>query len=156
MVQCALVPQEETPTIGIRSMVPMEQMQSFFGESYGRLFEEIGREHIKVTGMPFGRYRGIPTDKVDVEAGVPIAKPAEGHADVVAGELPATEAVEAVHVGPYDTLEQTYNEMTDWMSHHSLVPSDDMWEFYLTDPAEEPDPAKWETKVVWPVAPVSV
>ena len=76
MVQCALVPQEETPTIGIRSVVPMEQMQSFFGESYGRLFEEISREHIKVTGMPFGRYRGLPTDKVDVEAGVPIAKPA--------------------------------------------------------------------------------
>ena len=152
MVECALVPQEETPTIGIRSVVPLDRMQTFFSESYGRLFEEIGREHIRVTGMPFGRYRGMPSETVDVEAGVPVAKAPASHADVVVGELPATEAVEAVHVGPYDKLEETYDEMIAWMREHSLTPSDEMWEFYLTDPADEPDPAKWETKVVIPVA----
>jgi AraC family transcriptional regulator len=26
-----------------------------------------------------------------------------------------------------------------------------MWEYYLTDPGVEPDPAKWQTLVVWPV-----
>jgi hypothetical protein len=54
------------------------------------------------------------------------------------------------------SAKQTYHEMMDWMSRHSLVPSDEMWEFYLTDPANEPDPAKWETRVVWPVVPISV
>jgi AraC family transcriptional regulator len=120
------------------------------------LFGEIGREGVAVSGMPFARYRGMPTDSVDVEAGVPIAETATDRDDIVAGTLPATEAVEAVHVGPYDTLEQTYNEMVAWMSEHNLVPSDEMWEFYLTDPADEPDPQKWETKVVWPVVPVTV
>jgi effector-binding domain-containing protein len=46
--------------------------------------------------------------------------------------------------------------MIEWMSEHNLVPSDEMWEFYLTDPADQPDPQKWETKVVWPVVPVTV
>jgi hypothetical protein len=27
-----------------------------------------------------------------------------------------------------------------------------MWEYYLSDPAAEPDPAKWKTLIVWPVA----
>lgn len=156
MVECAIVPQPEVPTIGIRSTVPLNRMKEFFGESYGRLYGEIGREGVAVSGMPFGRYRGMPTDIVDVEAGFPIAEPTAGHDDIVAGTLPATEAVEAVHVGPYDTLEQTYNEMVEWMSEHNLIPSDDMWEFYLTDPADQPDPRKWETKVVWPVVSVTV
>jgi len=27
-----------------------------------------------------------------------------------------------------------------------------MWEYYLTDPEQQPDPATWQTKVVWPIA----
>ena len=26
------------------------------------------------------------------------------------------------------------------------------WEYYLSDPEQEPDPANWQTKVVWPAA----
>jgi hypothetical protein len=27
-----------------------------------------------------------------------------------------------------------------------------MWEYYLSDPEQEPDPAKWQTRVIWPLA----
>jgi hypothetical protein len=27
-----------------------------------------------------------------------------------------------------------------------------MWEYYLSDPAVEPDPANWKTLIIWPVA----
>jgi len=27
-----------------------------------------------------------------------------------------------------------------------------MWEYYLSDPAAEPDPATWKTLIIWPVA----
>jgi effector-binding domain-containing protein len=30
-------------------------------------------------------------------------------------------------------------------------PASTMWEVYLTDPEEEPDPARWRTEVYWPV-----
>jgi AraC family transcriptional regulator len=38
------------------------------------------------------------------------------------------------------------------MGEHSLTPSDEMWEVYLSDPQTEPDPATWRTQIFWPVA----
>ncbi len=146
-----IVEQVGTPTIGIRRTIPVDQMQEFFSDSYGRLFEEIESSNLTVTGAPYGRYRGIPSDTYDVEAGVPIAEPTTSHDDIVAGQLPEVEAVEFIHVGPYDTLRQSYDAMAAWMSEQNIIPEGEMWEMYLTDPTEEPDPAKWETKIVWPV-----
>lgn len=152
MVDLVLVDESETPTLGVRSVVPLGEMPDFFGQAYGQIFAKLERDQIAPAGMPFGRYRGMPTETVDVEAGVPISMPVSSEGAVAAGVLPATRAVEALHVGPYDTLVETYSEMAEWMTEQGLQPSDDMWEFYLTDPSEEPDSAKWQTKVVWPVA----
>ena len=146
-----IVEQVGTPTIGIRRTIPVDQMQEFFSDSYGRLFEEIGSSNLVVTGAPYGRYRGIPSDTYDVEAGVPIAEPTTSHDEFVAGQLPEVEAVEFIHVGPYDTLRQSYDAIGTWMSEQDIIPGAEMWEMYLSDPMEEPDPSKWETKIVWPV-----
>jgi effector-binding domain-containing protein len=66
--------------------------------------------------------------------------------------LPGGRAVEAVHVGPYETMTQTYETLQAWMSENDLVPGVGMWECYLSDPEAEPDPANWRTKIVWPLA----
>ena len=152
MAEIAVVTQREIPTIGIRSMVPRDQMQAFFSESYGRLFHLIGPDGVTVAGAPYGRFRGMPSDPIDVEAGIPVTEPTESSGDIVAGVLPATEAVEAIHVGPYDTLPETYGEIIQWLTEHNLVPAYESWEMYLTDPMQEPDPSKWQTRIVWPIA----
>jgi effector-binding domain-containing protein len=66
--------------------------------------------------------------------------------------LPGGDAFEAIHTGPYDTLGETYGAIQQQMQAEGLTPSDSMWEYYLSDPEQEPDPAKWQTKVVWPTA----
>lgn len=151
MTECLLVQESEMPTIGVRSVVALDAMPDFFGAAYEQIFERIGREGLTVTGMPFGRYRGMPTETVDIEAGVTIAETVPSSGETVSGTLPATKAVEAVHIGPYDTMVETYEAMQEWIAAEGLEPSHEMWEFYLTDPAAEPDPAKWQTKIVWPV-----
>lgn len=151
MADYEIVRQTETPTVGIRRVVPMNEMQNFFSDAYERLFHEIGEKGLTVTGPPYGRYRGEPSDTFDVEAGVPIAQPTTSHDDIVAGHLPAVEAVQFVHIGPYDTLRQSYESIAAWMAQNDIVPGAEMWEQYLSDPMAEPDPSKWETKIVWPV-----
>ena len=38
------------------------------------------------------------------------------------------------------------------MQAEGLTPGDIMWEYYLSDPETEPDPEKWQTRVIWPFA----
>ena len=151
MVEFTVVEEPETPTIGIRAVLPMDQLTEFFGTAFGELYEMAGREGLKFAGMPFARYRGMPTETIDVEAGVPLGEPGRDSGRIAAGSLPATSAVECIHTGPYDKLEETYTAMAEWMADHDQKPAEEMWEYYLTDPSIEPDPEKWQTKVVWPV-----
>ena len=152
MVSCRVTTTENTPTIGVRAVVRFDEMESFFKEAYSHLSEVISDVGLEVTGPPFGRYRGVPGDTTDVEAGVPIvARPSHVHpAGVVWGAFPAVEVVEAIHLGSYDSLSDTYGEMVLWMHARGLNPIDDMRDVYLTDPSVEPDVSKWQTKVVWP------
>ena len=70
----------------------------------------------RVSGPPFGWYHGVPTDVVDVSAGFPVAGDVHTpEGDVVIEERPGGRAVVAVHVGPYDTIEDTYAVVMSWM-----------------------------------------
>lgn len=147
-----LVQRPEQPTAVVRDKVPMNELPDFFGRAYGAVMEAAQNQGVQLTGPPFGRYLGMPTDTVDVEAGFPVSAPITASAGVEAGTLPACRAFEATHVGPYDSLVTTYNDIQERMKEEGFSPSDSMWEYYLSDPATEPDPATWRTLVVWPVA----
>lgn len=142
----------EQPVAVVRERVPMASLTDFFGRAFGTVMAAAQKQGASPAGPPFALYRGMPSETVDVEAGFPIAGNFTEADGVASGTLPETDALEALHVGPYDTLENTYHAILGQMEAEGLTPSDTMWEYYLTDPEAEPDPAKWQTRVVWPVA----
>ena len=143
----------EQPTAVLRETVPMNQLRQFFDRAYSSVMAAVQQQHVQLAGPPFAMYRGMPTDVVDVEAGFPLAAPYPGgDGGVTAGTLPAGRALEAMHVGPYESLPDTYNAVMARMQADGLTPGNTMWEYYLSDPAAEPDPAAWKTLIVWPVA----
>ncbi|MFJ5956440.1 GyrI-like domain-containing protein [Paenarthrobacter sp. NPDC092416] len=139
-------------TAVVRERVPMAGLTAFFGRALGAVVAAAQAQHASPTGPPFAMYHGMPTDTVDVEAGFPITPNFAASGDVVNGTLPEADAFEATHKGPYDTLDRTYTLILERMSAEGLTPSDTMWEWYLSDPEKQPDPATWQTRVVWPVA----
>ncbi len=142
--------QPEQPTAVIRESVPMQSLTEFFGRAFGTV-AAIADEGWQMAGPLFAKYYGMPTDIVDLEAGFAVSAPIQPTGDVQPGALPGGKVYEAVHIGPYDTLEQTYNAIMEQMTEDGVEPADVMWEAYLTDPESEPDPAKWQTQVYWPV-----
>lgn len=146
----------ERPTAVVRETVPMNALRDFFGRAFRAVTGTVQQQHVKLAGPPFALYRGKPTDVVDVEAGFPVAAPLTGagggEAGVTAGSLPAGKAFEAMHIGPYEALPQTYGAILARMQAEGATPGNAMWEYYLSDPGAEPDPSKWKTLVVWPVA----
>jgi effector-binding domain-containing protein len=94
----------------------------------------------------------MPTDTVEVAVGFPVSASVTADGDVTPFQLPGGRAVTGVHVGPYESLAATYGELTEWAAAEGHELADQMWESYLTDPAAEPDPAGWETRITWPLA----
>ena len=80
----------------------------------------------------------------DVEVALPVAGPPaapvviskEGREIVTCYELPGGPMATAVHKGPYETSESTYNELFAWIEAHGRTITGPIREVYLNDPAE--------------------
>src|SRR5215207_10887002 len=144
-----IVELQKQPTAVIREQVAMNALPEFFGRAFAEVSAAMEAQSVQLAGPPFALYRGMPTEIVDVEAGFPVSTTIAALNGVEAGLLPACRAVQAMHVGSYDTLGTAYEAVKRRMRDEELEASDDMWEYYLSDPST--DPATWRTLVVWPV-----
>jgi effector-binding domain-containing protein len=142
----------EQRTAVLRESVPMAALTEFFGRAFTAVAAETEAQNVQLVGPPFALYRGVPGQTIDVEAGFPIAGSLAGNGNVVTSTLPEADAFEALHTGPYDTLNRTYGALQEQIKAAGRTPLDTMWEYYLNGPSSEVDPLKWQTRIVWPVA----
>lgn len=149
MAEFELLEVPESHVASVRRIVPMSELPGFFGEAFRAVAAAVQGGGGAVAGPPFGRYHGMPGDTVDVEAGFPVEGWDGEAGEVTAGTRPGGRAVVGLHVGPYETMEQTYAALREWCAAEGLTLAADMWEEYLTPP--EGDPSTWETRIVWPL-----
>ena len=142
---------EAQPIVGIRTTVAMKEIGQVMGPLFGEVHGYIQRSGRQTAGMPLAIYHSVPTDTVDLECAIPVASPLVSAGRVRAGQLPAGTAATVTHVGPYDTLSQTWAALTEWMQSQNLEGAGAPWEAYVTDPGAEPDPSKWRTDIFFPV-----
>jgi effector-binding domain-containing protein len=143
---------EPQVVVGLREVVALQDLTPFFERAFTAVDAELTREALSPAGPWLAIYRGVPTDAVDVTAGVSVGRPItpSGGLDVVT--LPGGAAVQALHVGPYDQLATTYGELERWLGDRSLQAGPVMWEEYLVGPDTEPDASRWQTRIVQPVS----
>ena len=152
MIDCEVTQLKPQPTAVVKGQVRFDQLPAFFGRAFTATMSVIERQGLRAIGPPFAYYPAVPTTVVTLEAGFPTSEVVEPEGTVVGLELPGGGAVTTVHIGPYDEMEETYARMQTWMADHGYDPAPGMWEVFLTDSATEPDPRRWRTRIVWPVA----
>lgn len=92
---------------------------------------------LTVTGAPMIRFVSSSDDQVDYEAILPVK---EISGDVARfqparpGQTPGGKALRFVHYGGYDTMEQTYDEITNHLDERSITAEDAFVEEYVRDP----------------------
>jgi effector-binding domain-containing protein len=152
---------EPTTTIAVRLETTPDRLTEVFDRELPRVAAVMADVAAEMAGPPFARYHHYGPDRVDVEIGAPIAfvtaglQPLSGRPDGVIGSssLPGGLAAVTVHEGPYDTLSETYDGLATWMTAGGHAAGEGPWEVYLSDPGLVPDPADWETEVIWPIGP---
>jgi len=139
------------PALVIRRRIAPAQVGATLGELLPRVFAHAQREGLAFTGQPFTRYVATGVGLVTIEAGMPIATAGTSAGEIEAVELPGGSAAVAIHRGPYDRLRDTHAAIERWLDANGLEAGGAPWEVYVTDPGHQPDPAQWETEVIYPV-----
>ena len=142
---------ESQPILGIRATSTMDELSELMGSLFGEVYGYIQQCGQNPAGMPFSRYHSMDGHTVDLECGMPVASALEGTGRVQAGELYAGTVATVTHMGPYESLPQTWSALTEWMGSQGLDPAGAPWEVYVTDPGAEPDTSKWRTDIFFPV-----
>jgi effector-binding domain-containing protein len=143
---------EPQAAAAIRAEVPMAELREVFDRGFSAAFQEAEAQGVAITGPPFGFYPRMPGDTVEVVVGFPVAGPITAEGEVGPFELPGGRVVTGTHVGPYEALAQTYEQLMEWAQVEGLTLAEGMWECYLSDPSAEPDPSTWRTLILWPLA----
>jgi len=140
------------PIFGVHQLVGIDDLSDFLARAYVAVCGELSRLRVRACGPAVALYTGEGDDKFDVVAGFPVTAPLLPGDRFVNAELPGGQSVEAIHRGAYDDLADTYDGLIAWLAERDLEPADQVWEEFLAGPDTEGDPARWCTRIVYPLA----
>ena len=158
----AVVEQDAQPYVAVTGHVTMQTIPELADRLPG-VFEWLGAHDVAPAGPPFFRYRVIDMAReLVMEAGVPVAQPVTPEADLTVDVLPAGRYVTTTYVGPPEDLVEVTGGLLRWAEDRGLdfdaSPSQagEVWgcrlEWLETNPAEQPDPSQWQTRLAFRLA----
>ena len=164
MSQFRVETRPETPTVGITETITM----TTFAKVADRIPELVGwlaERGTHPAGAPYFRYHVIDMSaELVVEVGFPVPDDAvlTSAGDVTVGTIPAGRYVTTVHHGHPDELIEVTGALLTWAADERLTfdrhdtEAGDAWagrfEFYRTDPREQPDMSEWDTELAFKLA----
>jgi effector-binding domain-containing protein len=147
---CELKEQPAQPTLSVRTRLAVQDLTSLFGRVYGGIFQYLGGLGEQPAGPPFAIYYNMDMQDLDVEIGVPVARPLPGQGELMPGEFPAGKMATCLHVGPYDQCTSAYAALTEWIKANGYEAAGVAYEFYLNGPPETP-PEELQTIIAFPL-----
>jgi effector-binding domain-containing protein len=155
-----LVDRPAQPYVAVRQqvLIPFDQA---IGPAMGELFDTIETQKLQQVGPAFFKFNIVKMPELEIEFGAPIKGSATPGGRFVTGVLPAGRYVEMTYFGHYDDLMEVTALLIGWAKHKGIQwdmverPDGEHFaarlEIYHNSPEEEPDPAKWETTLLFKV-----
>lgn len=110
-------------------------------DAFKQLSSVLDRQGLKAAGPAMTIYTAIEDTGFQFQAAIPIAEepknPPQG--DVAIGKSPAGKALKFVHRGSYDSMDSTYEAITNFMDERRLESKDMFIEEYVTDLTKTPE-----------------
>jgi effector-binding domain-containing protein len=110
-------------------------------DAFKSLYSFLDKQGIKRDGPSMTIYTQADDTGFSFQAAVPIAeapkdKPA---GDIAVGESPSGRAFKFLHRGSYDSMDNTYEAITNFLDERRLEARDLFVEEYVTDPVTSPE-----------------
>jgi effector-binding domain-containing protein len=110
-------------------------------DSFKSIAGYMDRSGLKRSGPSMTVYTATDDTGFQYEAAVPIEQaPADlPRGDIEIGKTPSGKMLKFVHRGSYDSMDSTYEAITNYLDSKSLEAQDNFIEEYVTDPVTTPD-----------------
>ena len=110
-------------------------------DAFKSLYAFLDKQGIKHAGPAMTIYTQADDTGFSFQAAVPVAEPPKERpsGDMGVGESPAAKAYKFVHRGSYDSMDNTYEAITNFLDEKRLEAQDFFVEEYVTDPVSTPD-----------------
>ncbi len=150
--------------VEIEEKIQMWKMPSVMGKDYDGLYSYLKSVECESEEPPYARYVDVDVaaetskgffgmlldlifKKWHFFAGVPVSKQLDGQDRIKPSVIEKQKYIQAMHIGPYHKVGDTYKAIYKWSQEQQLELGDQSIEFYLNDPRET-DKKDLETKVL--------
>jgi len=108
------------------------------GSAIGEVFAFAAQSGITPLDMPMSVYLQMDKDMLRFRGGVIVSAQdaAKASGPIKSDVLPAGDVMSATHVGPYDDLAKSHQDVWSYMETHGLPAAMPVWEIYTDDPGE--------------------
>lgn len=135
---------------GMRDRVGLTALHTRTQRSLPIVAKALRRLGVEPSGPPVTLYRPCGDGSFEMTIAYPTAEPLVIGKPFVAARLPGGRAVQAMHLGSWQTLLSSYDRLSEWLAAHRVLSVPLMWEEYVVLAG---DPAGWQTRVVVPLRP---
>ena len=125
------------PALVLPGRATWDDLYGTFRRSLDELAGIAAAQNLTRSGPPMIRFLASTDDQADFEAILPVSSPLDQPEKLLParpGMTPGGRAYRFVHFGAYDTMEQTYDEITNFLDERSIQAEDSFVEEYVRDP----------------------
>jgi len=133
-----------------RNVVAFDDIQKFYSQNLGAIFQKVQAEGLTMKGMPCGLFfkYDMLSKTADMAAAIPVNEE-KTIKDLTSITIDDRPAIVVDYYGKYEDTGKAHDAIDAYIIDHGLLMDAPVIEEYVTDPLTEKDPAKWLTKVIY-------
>lgn len=141
--------------VGTRKTVTFAEIPAFFADNLPKAIAEVKKNGLPLAGAPSGLFWSYDEQagKTDLAAAVPVAEQKKLTGGWGVFPVGGHKALCIEYFGDYAKTGEAHFAMDDYMKEKGLQNIPPVVEEYITTPSQEPDTAKWLTKIIYFVQP---
>lgn len=130
-----LTQQAEQFTLHVRLKTSVAGLNEAFDKNFALIESYLSEIGEQPAAAPYAAYYNHDMQNLDVEMGFPVAKALPGRDEIKAGIIPAFEqAVCGIHKGSYNSLDETYGQIYQYIADNNFEISGAHYDFYISNP----------------------
>ena len=152
-VQIKIVQVESKPIFYINKQAKneSEDIQKTIAGAYRELGEFFAKNKLEMTGQPITITNSWQGEKWDFDAAFECPEnEIDPEGNVKKGSTYKGKALKAVHIGPYEKMNETYEQIGNYIEKNGLEVNGKTWEVYVSDPGKTTQ-NKLITHIYYPV-----